>query len=184
MIGCLLDMDGVLCDFVGAMCKAHDKEDPFKRAINLGKYDMAKMWKMEEKTFWKPANFVDFWASMDKMSDAGDLVKFVENKFGKENVAILTAPSEHSNSIIGKMKWIANNYPQFKRRVILTPAKDFLAHHGNVLIDDRDENVDNFKKAGGRAVLMPRPWNSQHSKAFFSLANVEHHIHEMNIVRR
>lgn len=184
MIGCLLDMDGVLADFVGAMVKAHGKEDPYKNGKHKGNFSMEEAWKMPLETFWKPANFVDFWASMKKTPEADDLVSFVEKKFGKENVAILTTQSEHPSSVIGKIKWIDSNYPQFNRRLILTAAKDFLAHPENTLIDDKTENVDNFIKSGGLAVLMPRPWNREHRKSAFSLKHTIEAIGKLNIVKK
>jgi 5'(3')-deoxyribonucleotidase len=183
MIGCLLDMDGVLSDFVGAMSKAHNKPNPFLDGKNAGKYDLAKIWGIPEKEFWKPTNFVNFWADMKKTREADELVIFIERKFGKDNVAILTAPSEHPASIVGKMEWINRNYPQFDDRIIIAKCKDFLAHYDNVLIDDKDSNVDDFKAAGGRAVLMPRYWNSRHKDSKFTLACVAYTIESMNIIK-
>lgn len=32
-----------------------------------------------------------------------------------------------------------------------------------ILIDDRDKNVDHFIAAGGNAILFPQVWNSNHA---------------------
>ena len=38
-------------------------------------------------------------------------------------------------------------------------------HHPLGLGRDKDENVDGFREAGGKALLVPRPWNRAHLQA-------------------
>lgn len=49
--------------------------------------------------------------------------------------------------------------PSYSRRLILTNRKEVFSGPGRALIDDRDENVEGWEKAGGIGVLVPRPWN-------------------------
>ena len=37
--------------------------------------------------------------------------------------------------------------------------KQLLAGKNRILIDDSQRNVEQWKQAGGRAVLVPQPWN-------------------------
>lgn len=47
-----------------------------------------------------------------------------------------------------------------------------MAHHGAVLVDDSDHNCDQFRKAGGHVVLVPRRWNALHMNAHFAASHV------------
>ena len=49
--------------------------------------------------------------------------------------------------------------------MIFTGAKKFIAGPGRWLIDDKDANVEAFRAAGGQAITVPRPWNSEHGKS-------------------
>jgi hypothetical protein len=63
---------------------------------------------------------------------------------------------------MGKLRWIERHMEErWLRRYIFTPVKEAFARPGVVLIDDCDANVTAFRDAGGRAVLVPRPWNAQ-----------------------
>lgn len=39
------------------------------------------------------------------------------------------------------------------------PKKELNAKSGAILIDDSDKNVENYRAAGGCAILFPQPWN-------------------------
>ena len=64
-----------------------------------------------------------------------------------------------------------------QRQFLIGPSKHLCANPETLLIDDSDKNVDSFRKCGGQAVLVPRPWNSLHglnaldhlTTAFYSL---------------
>ena len=88
-----------------------------------------------------------------------------------EKILILTSPicglniprEATINCLAGKFDWIKENLSQyFLRQFSMSPVKDFCAMENSLLIDDSDENVNKFERAGGQAILMPRPWNSAH----------------------
>ena len=58
------------------------------------------------------------------------------------------------------MKWVVRELPEYAQRYLVGPAKAFCASSDTVLIDDADFNVEAFGEAGGRTILVPRPWNS------------------------
>lgn len=159
-----LDMDGVIADFVGAICKAHGRPSPYTEASAMGVFEIERLWGMTAREFWQPCNDdAGFWYGLELMPDAEAIVTHVSRSFGPENVAILTSPSLDRDCVPGKRAWIKKYFPQFAGSMIFTGAKRFLAHEDAMLIDDRDKNVEDFIAAGGEAVLIPRPWNVLHS---------------------
>lgn len=158
---CLLDLDGVLTNFVQGACDYHGIPNPYEGEDTgvLGNFDLAAAAKMSQNQFWEPLNDHRFWAELEPMPDMEDILHVVESHFRIENIAICTAPSRSPFSASGKMSWVNRYLHSYRRRLIITPAKHFLAHKGSVLIDDRDRNVENFVAAGGRAIRAPRLWN-------------------------
>lgn len=163
---CFLDMDGVIADFVGALCKIHGRETPYSQPESLGKFDTEKLWGISAEEFWAPVkkNSLEFWEGIEKTPEADEIVKLAVLEFGIENVCILTAPSSDHGSVPGKRAWIARHYPCFSKRILFATAsaKQFCAGRGKYLIDDKDSNVDEFDTAGGTGILVPRPWNAEH----------------------
>jgi len=162
---CLLDMDGVIADFMKACCAAHNRPDPYLQESSLGIWETEKVWGITEREFWKPIDALGlgFWDGIVKTPEADRIVELLTETFGETNIAILTAPSFDPGCVPGKMAWIKRHYPQFKKRIIFGHAKEFLSAPYRVLVDDRDKNVENFRAAGGQAILVPRPWNKAHS---------------------
>lgn len=164
----LLDMDGVLAQFVEGAAKAHNRPDPFDNNPEaLGVFDIEKIWKITPEEFWAPINSrgQSFWEDLDKTPEADEIVNIVTCTFGLSNVAILTAPSRDTSCYIGKFKWLDRHFPQFEGRVIFGSAKEFLAAPEHYLFDDRDKNVEAFDRAGGQGILVPRLWNKGHRRA-------------------
>ena len=183
MTGCLIDLDGVLTDFVGACCKVHHMEDPYKDGENAGEFDLAKLFDMSDTEFWHPLNKQSFWVNMKKTKEADQIVDIVEKKFGKENCAILTSPSDSELSIVGKINWVKDHYPQFKRRIIVAACKSFMARD-NILIDDKDENVEEFDKYGGGGILLPRMWNKFHYYHNDPLSILKEQLDSIKVVKK
>ena len=84
---------------------------------------------------------------------------------GQENVCILTSPTKDPESLAGKLEWIHSACPEWlHRQFLIGPRKHFCARPDTLLVDDSDENVKTFKRHGGQAILVPRPWNSLHNE--------------------
>lgn len=162
-------MDGVLADFIGALsiaqCKPNPYTDPAIRGAALGCWDTDKLWGISVKEFWAPSNTYEFWDTINKTPEADDIVDLVYRLVGEENVAMLTAPSTFEGCIPAKRAWIRRHYGDLSKRMIFTLSKEFLATPTNILIDDRDKNVDDYYRAGGPAILVPRLWNRLHALA-------------------
>ena len=164
---CYLDMDGVLVDFIGGANRAHGKEDPFLIEANRGTYAVEELWGMTPKEFWEPLNSLEFWENLEKTPECDEIIELACNGFGDENVCILTAPSEFEGCMVAKQRWMKKHYPEFVKRTIFAAAgtKQFIGGPEKLLIDDRDSNVEEWRKAGGRGILLPRPWNKLHHQS-------------------
>lgn len=151
-----LDMDGVLVDFRRGICEA----------LNKPIYPASQKWYFWEE--WPDITFemvnnacsIDFWRNLDWMPDGKEILSIIFNKFNINQIYILTTPMPNPNSPTGKWLWIKDNLPEFYKRTIITQApKKLLANSDTLLIDDKDQNIDEFVNAGGRGILVPRSWN-------------------------
>lgn len=149
-----LDMDGVLCDLQGYLFEKYpDRVWPWDRGIvgpeawRLGNIDWPSV--EFEKMKWTP-----FGRSLARWCQ----------KQGE--VIVLTAGPPGA----GKEEWVKREMPGVE--IIVEVEKWRVKEEGDVLVDDKDENVELW---GSGAVLVPRIWNSGgrgpftvHGKTFFS----------------
>lgn len=165
----LIDMDEVLADFVGGACRIHGttKAELFK-VQEPGSWDISRPLgtiirrEMSDVDFWNPINTAgeDFWSGLERLSGAIhvlDLVKSITPDW-----YIVSAPSHCHTSHVGKIKWLKKQFGEEFNRFVLTPHKHLFAKPGVVLIDDREENVRKFIRAGGEALVYPTIGNSLH----------------------
>jgi len=112
---------------------------------------------------------VEFWESLDRNFWAGippapylrNLLAALVWAVGEENIFIATSATKSPECLAGKLEWIHRFLPKFlHRRYMIGSHKEVLANPFTLLIDDRRGNVDKFRKAGGHAILVPRPWNT------------------------
>lgn len=158
---CLLDLDGVLADFISAAFVVHGV-DPVAglAAWPKGEYSVETVLGITAKEFWtKIQDAAGFWENLKPTPDCFEIIAAAEKRFGQENVCVLTSPPSDPSAAAGKMRWIAEYMPAYRRRFLIGPAKEFCASPSSVLVDDSEKNTDKFVAAGGRVVLVPQPWN-------------------------
>lgn len=157
-----LDMDGVLVDFNKGIHAVHNRQDIYQTNFEMakGKFHLAPLWGISKKEFWEPTLTPGFWESLDKTPEADDIVKH----FQHSEVCILTTPSVDKNCVPEKRNWMRNHYPHLAKNMIFTDVKKFLAGPGRCLLDDKDENVNEFDSNGGFGLILPRPWNRLYMK--------------------
>lgn len=140
------DMDGVLTDF----------ETRFQdlTGSSIENYER----KNGNGSIWEPIQQagVGFWNGMPWMPDGKELWDGIAER----KPIILSAPSRHESSRIGKRLWVKRNMPA--TRIILTPAqyKQRYAAPYNILIDDKPENVQQWQARGGIGILHSSAKNS------------------------
>lgn len=151
-----IDMDGVLVDFNGGVAKEF--------GVDLSKnynwhFDYKELFGLTRDEFWHSIERDEFWANLEPLPWAHEMLKMLE----PYEPCILTTPAMCTAS--GKQRWIKNYLPRYWNtgRYLIGPAKAYCASPGAVLIDDKEQNVLDFREAGGQAVLFPAMWNSLRS---------------------
>jgi 5'(3')-deoxyribonucleotidase len=171
-----LDMDGVLVDFRRGVCEI------------FGQKDDPASW-----TFWEYWEGVTtgnvnakcndyFWKYLNWTHDGQEIEQAIRDKFNSDNIYLLTTPMLNTGSGTGKLQWIKWHMPWVYSRTIISYApKSLLAGPNTLLIDDKDENIEEFRAAGGRGILVPRPWNKNHDCQRSTLDYVKHKLDEVRI---
>ena len=180
-----LDVDGVMVDFIGGLHRAMDAPysyDPYPYKKGL--------WNMLDAI--RPFDFTpivpsfeecdacctqEFWANLKWMHDGCDILRLTTNIFNPDDIFLLTTPMPNVGSASGKVEWIRKNLPAYKDKIFITTAsKSTVASPDTLLIDDRDKNVEDFRAAGGHAILIARPWNKLHMIADQTVDSFKHSI--------
>lgn len=148
----LLDMDGVLCNFVQASLDVHERTEKHDDIKTWGYYSD---WGMSDADFWNKCSGVAFWATLTEYPWAGQLVATADSL---AEHYFLTAPSStrRAECIVGKEQWLLGQC----YRMIPTEHKHLLAAPGRVLVDDSEKNITNWIKNGGIGVGLKQPWNN------------------------
>lgn len=161
----LLDLDGVLCDFVLPAVRLFT-DSPQEICANWtpGNYAMGKALGVTENKFWKTVDKAGrfFWANLPPYPWMTELFELCQST---APTIICTSPSLHCGSVTGKMMFIQQHFGYTFRDYMIGPRKHFGARPGSVLIDDSDINCALFRQHGGQAILFPQIWNELHAQA-------------------
>jgi FMN phosphatase YigB (HAD superfamily) len=135
-----VDMDGVLTDFDQQAADLFDV--PREEAQEYMEKHPKKAWfKIDHAG-------VEFWSEMPWMPDGKELWQNVAIR----RPTILSSPSKHRTSVIGKKQWIGENLGDVP--ILLDSNKARYVHDKCcVLIDDREKNIQAWEKAGGTGIL-------------------------------
>lgn len=161
-----LDMDGVLVNFRKGI------HDAFNKPYNHITSPENKKWSFWND--WPDVTFemvnaictTSFWQHLEGMYDGRDILTMIEYKFAPAQIYLLTTPMPNLESASGKMIWVHDHLPSYLKHTIITQApKYLLARPDTLLIDDKNENIDDFREAGGKAHLIARPWNRAYLQA-------------------
>jgi len=119
----LLDMDGVLCDFVGGVDQLFD----FKGAHTPDEYDIWDAYGVNEAKMWERINGEgnSFWKNLERFSWFDYLVDFCNLVSGSQTY-LCTVPSIdplcEPASVAGKIEWINKNFDSQYRRYAYRPS--------------------------------------------------------------
>lgn len=158
----LLDMDGVLVDFLSGALKALNRD--FNRDITITEYaEKFAQWEtcdyygISTKQFWTSIeNTPFFWLDLEPLPWYKELYELL-SELG--DVTILTTPSLDPSCAMQKLQWLKKNMNIGSDAVFMGSRKYLMAGNG-ILIDDYHSNVNKFRSAGGEAILVPSNWNT------------------------
>lgn len=161
----LLDLDGVLCDFVTGALRANGIQDIdgiFDKWPPL-EWDIWNLYGGTEHDFWKNIELAErtsgFWENLSPYDWKDEILNMVR---AKGEFLVSTSPSLDPWCASAKVTWMRKHIgPRFCNYMI-GHQKYAMANPDNILIDDNDGNVKKFREAGGRAILFPHRWNSNH----------------------
>ena len=161
-----LDMDGVLCDFIGPALRELDRPELLHR-WPAGEHDLLRVLNSPPQQVWPRLDRLNFWLKLPKLPWCDALVAAVGAR------AELHVCSDHRGSPVcayAKQEWLNRelaslHFDTIFARMHLTSHKQHLAQPTTLLIDDSDANVTAFRDAGGHAILFPQRWNSRHAIA-------------------
>lgn len=181
MIKFMVDLDGVLADFMSHAHKFHNLDYSYEDyPYPMAEWDCLppESGRLTTEQFWDALD-EDFWASTPWMPDGQEILDVIESYAGPKEICLLTAPTRSPGCAAGKMAWIRRELPKYRRQFLIGNSKQFCASKDTVLIDDADRNIDAFKAAGGLTVLVPRKWNSNYELDGFTVDVVDERIREI-----
>lgn len=167
----LLDMDGVVANFLKGVCNL----------FNLNYDDMyaryyPHIWDIQKVEFFKNRGITNdmifskismdeynFWVTLEQYDGAKEFYDNLCSIVGKRNVVFSTSPSLDPLSSAGKVQWL-KLFTQNKsfNDSMIGHRKDLMANQRNILIDDNGSTVLKFMQLGGNGILFPRPWNEMY----------------------
>ncbi len=134
-----LDMDGVICDWDGAVKKLGAAP-----AAGLDKEATQEQKQIMYDAIEKAGP--DFWAEMEWLEDGKKLWDLVK----EYQPVLLTSPGKFRFAPGGKRVWVENNLPGVS--VFIDEYKYEYAEMDSILIDDTLENISSFKAGGGEGI--------------------------------
>lgn len=176
----LLDMDEVLTDFVGGACRLHgvSREEVDELRAQMGTWYVEPVLtlllnrRIQAEDFWKPIHEQGegFWTGLELLPWAHELIEYVKSL--QIDWHIVTSPSRCPSSYSGKVKYLKRMFGSHFDRFVISPHKHLLAKPGVVLIDDREENIEKFIKAGGDGLVFPSAGNKFHKLSQDPVAHI------------
>lgn len=189
-----LDMDGVCADFQWAALReclqvqhpslfGHSLDDAATVAMTkwpAGVYDIAEVAGIDPDLMWKKIDGKDdrFWRRLP-------VLPWFEELYGRldmpeAQVVFATGCSWHAPSAFGKLAWLQDRFGRDFKHYVLTTVKTLLAGPKRILIDDRQDAVTDFNKAGGHGILFPRIWNVPRPELVVDFDRVEYVVEFVN----
>jgi 5'(3')-deoxyribonucleotidase len=121
-------------------------------------WKMHKAFDIDEGEFWEIIDDdITFWENIKPLPWAVELYEYLTT-IGE--VTIVSSPSKDPNCWAAKVWWLENYLGITSKDIILGSKKYLLAGNG-VLIDDSPSNIEKFKAAGGKGILVPATWNTK-----------------------
>ena len=138
-----LDMDGVLVDFFGAFAKLANVE-------HWKEMDAQKLQGVLDKIVGS-----DYFAKLPKTNACDSIVEMIIDFAGAYSILSSPLRGDIANSTKHKRAWVMDNLsPQPTTTIIVRDKSQYALLNGvqNILIDDRANNINKWKEAGGYGI--------------------------------
>jgi 5'(3')-deoxyribonucleotidase len=166
-----IDMDGVLVDFISGALEVfsvpYNSKTDFMLSIDTWE-DLPRALGVSDQVFYSVMGKLsyEFWLTLAPLRDTdklncGNIVRRLTNSNKVETYILTTAVS--ANSAKGKIMWVEAHLPHLADKVITAKTKAAVSGQGKVLIDDRPRNIEEWEAAGGRGILYPQDYNTDHT---------------------
>jgi len=157
----LLDMDGVLTNWEKGVCDLFKLDyEEVVASWPPGEYGIETAAGINEGKVWDAINNAgeDWWANLEEYPWARS---FYNDCTAMADTYFVTSPSKHGSSLAGKLTWMqkftgADDFRNF----LVGPKKYLCARPDQVLVDDSDKHINQFRERGGFGILFPRQNNS------------------------
>jgi hypothetical protein len=136
------DMDGVLCNFDKRFKSLNPEK--LSAAQYQTKYGVEKFWDLIDID-----NKIKFWVGIEWMPDGKELWDYIS----KYNPTLLSSPSKNPASRLGKRLWVKNNLPGTLLILASSEKKQNYSNKSHILIDDRPDNISQWRSQGGIGIL-------------------------------
>ena len=106
----LLDLDGVIVDFLKGAQALHGKSYPGhphdpQTQVEQTPWAIEPIWGLSPQELWAPLDR-SFWSNLEPLPGMSAIISELETRFGEENICLLTSPIRTDGCIDGKMDWI------------------------------------------------------------------------------
>ncbi|MFG0296810.1 MAG: hypothetical protein ACF8PG_12965 [Maioricimonas sp. JB045] len=172
----LLDLDGVIVDFVSKALVVHRQPDLIDR-WPPGVWDMHTLLGITKRDFWGPIDQIPgFWEQLPPYPWKDELIATIEQV---APFTVATSPSRNPACPSQKVAWMHRHIRESFHDFLIGRQKWLMARPDTVLIDDCDANIEAFRKHGGKAITFPQPWNSNHALTGDRIAYVREALAEL-----
>lgn len=163
-----VDMDGVVANFAIGV-QAWLNYGSLRKGIKIdnSRFDLGLdtgTW----EAFWRwESTQLKFWYSLGLLEPGARLIKFLDSKVGRDGWRFCTSHGKSFRAAWGKAQFAHKYFAVDPDHIIFCVEKHRLSLPGTLLIDDRDENVDDFYNKGyGMSILWPQPWNRAKGQSY------------------
>lgn len=156
----LLDCDGVLADFVGAVCRDLSRQFGEFRPDHFVEYDLASQLGPLARSY-----FLGELSSDPQLCPS--ILPYQEHKGYRAlssvaDVVVLTSPWTPPHWEGQRRRWLREHFDVNPNQVIFAPRRQKQFVFGDVLVEDHIETAIQWyrRHPDGQAFVMRRPWNS------------------------
>jgi len=157
-----LDMDDVLVNYAHNVAKHYNLTmDELYANWTPGVYQIYHALKQPDPEVWREIRSQppEFWASMPQFAWSRELFDLC-NSLGE--TWILTSPINAWSCAAGKVQWLHEFAGDDFYQYHIGKAKWDLARWDKILIDDKEDNINQFRREGGIGILFPAHGNELH----------------------